>query len=98
VFGLVAPGAELLWGAVAAEREIWEKRKQVQNITVLLSTEQSAMTKSLRQYGHLAHRICRVLSCKPRGKRGLCRPSKRWHEIVTCQVMMIMVMQIPLEV
>jgi hypothetical protein len=98
VFGLVAPGAELLWGAVAAEHEIWEKRKQAVNITVLLSTEQSAVTKRLRRYGHLAHRMCRVLSCKPRERRRLCRQLKRWHEIVTCHVMMIMVIQFPLEV
>lgn len=98
MFGLFASGAELLWCAVAAEREIWKKRKQAQNITVPPSTEQSARTKHLRRCDDLAHRICRVLSCKPRGKRSLRRPLKRWHEIVPCHVMMKMVMHIPLEV
>jgi len=87
MFGLYAAGADLL--GVAAEREIWEKRKQAQNITVLLSTEQSAITKRLRRCDHLAHRI----SCGPGSVVGIATSyglygpgiESRWGEIFrTC--------------
>jgi hypothetical protein len=69
------------WGAVVPK-------------TNKLTTEQRARTERLRRYDHLAHRICRVLSCKPRGKRSVCVPLKRWHEIVICHGMMV-VMRFP---
>jgi hypothetical protein len=69
-------------------------RKQAQDITVLPSIEQNVLGVMITwRTGYVW-----VLSCKPTGKRRLCRPLKRWYEIVTCHVMMIMVTQIPREV